>query len=161
MKTFLLALTLMSSSFAQAITLNHFTIHRDGAGQLAALITESPEGLRMSLLSCDFQTMPTGVEALIHGQKIIAEARMILRGKALILSDMSPINQMAESGSWSRLSYEMDMNQNFRDTDPHIPARLEVFDVKSPKIMINGQLSNVLEVLESQAQNLCQKVVLE
>lgn len=142
MKMLLVALTLISSSLVQAVTLSHFTIQRMGGGQLEAVISESDEGLRIGLKSCRYQTMPEGLEAPIRGERTIAETKLILRGRTLILADMSPANQVGEAGSWSHLSYV-------------IAGQTETYEVKFPMILINGTISGILENLENQARELC------
>ncbi len=138
----LVTLALVSSTFAQAVTLSHFIIHRDGGGQLEAVVSESDEGLRINLKSCHFRTMPEGLEAPVQGQRTMLETKLILRGKASILSDMSPATQIGETGSWTRLTYV-------------IASQTQGFEVRHPMIMINGALSSVLDNLENQARELC------
>lgn len=155
MKLLLIVLTLTVSSLAQAITLDHFILYRDGGGQFEAAVSESDEGLRIALKKCNFRAVPDGVEAAIRGMNTIAHTKLILKGKASILADESPYTRLGETGSWSRLSYAMDIHQLFRDVDPSIPVRLEIFEVRNPMILINGVASTVLEELELQAQALC------
>lgn len=155
MKKLLVTLTLLASSLTQAVTLTHFTIHRDGGGEIEANVTESDEGLRINVVKCQYRTMPAGTEVEVRGKEFILQTKMILNGQASIYSDQSPWLQMAELGTWTRLVYYMDVHQNHRRTNPNLPARIERIEVSNPKITIDGKESNILEVLEKQANALC------
>ena len=99
--------------------------------------------------------MADGVESPIRGLKVITHTKLILKAKASIVADESPYTRLGETGSWTRLSYTMDIYQLVRERDATMPVRIETFEVKNPIILVNGVVSTVLEQLEIQAQALC------
>lgn len=84
------------------------------------------------------------------GKEIVAQAKLILTGKAIIGADVTP-RHMMETGSWSRMTYTLNENEF---PEIHDEASLTK-EVRSPIVIIDGKVSSILSNLEAQARKLC------
>lgn len=151
MKTIIAALLLSVTASSYAVTLSKFTINRSGGGQLDATINSFEDGVVITLNRCSFREVPRNVTGIVSGKDTILDALAILEGKAILAINASPVRPNTATGTWFEMSYTYNTAQF---GSRHADLNITEF-VKSPIVVIDGKVSDVLAELESQARDLC------